>query len=294
VTSSATARWLLLAALWSLQYIFMRVAVPVFGTPLVAECRALFAAMFLVPWLYFVLRDKVRLGANWRDHLAVCLVNNVVPFICFGYAAGVLPASYLAVMNGMVPLWAAVTSTLFLKEPFGARRIAGFVLGIAGVALIVNLGPIPLDAGTLLATLVAMVGAFFWGWGGVVIRQRTGRVPPLSLAAGSVIFCAVLLSPAWATVPPPSTWTPTALAGLVAVGVLVSGVAYLPFFTLVRDIGPTRTLTVGLAVPLLGIGWGWLLLGEAITAAMLVGAALVIGALVLVMSPASALRKRFM
>src|SRR4051812_24164872 len=272
----------------------MRVAVPVFGTPLVAECRALFAAMFLVPWLYFVLHDRVRLGANWRDHLAVCLVNNVVPFICFGYAAGVLPASYLAVMNGMVPLWAAVTSTLFLKEPFGARRIAGFVLGIAGVALIVNLGPIPLDAGTLLATLVAMVGAFFWGWGGVVIRQRTGRVPPLSLAAGSVIFCAVLLSPAWATVPPPSTWTPTALAGLVAVGVLVSGVAYLPFFTLVRDIGPTRTLTVGLAVPLLGIVWGWLLLGEAITVAMLVGAALVIGALVLVMSPASALRKRFM
>ena len=64
---------------------------------------------------------------------------------------------------------------------------------------------------------------------------------------------------------------------------LVSGVAYLPFFTLVRDIGPTRTLTVGLAVPVLGIFWGWLLLGEIVTLSMLAGAALVLVALALVM-----------
>ena len=287
MTQSAAARWLLLAALWSLQYIFMRLAVPVFGAPLVAECRSLFSMLFLVPWLFFVLHDTVRLTSHWRDHLAVSLVNNVLPFICLAYAATVLPASYLAVMNGMVPLWAAVTSTLFLGEPFGLRRLAGFVLGIAGVALIVNLGPIPLDGRTLFGALAAMLGTFFWGWAGVVIRQKSGRVPPMSLATGSVIFCALILSPTWVTVPPPSTWTPAAVGGLVALGVLVSGVAYLPFFTLVRDIGPTRTLTVGLAVPVLGLFWGWLLLGEAITVAMLIGAALVVAALVLVMSPAS-------
>ena len=41
MTSSAAGRWLLLATLWSLQYIFMRIAVPVFGTGIVAESRAL-------------------------------------------------------------------------------------------------------------------------------------------------------------------------------------------------------------------------------------------------------------
>jgi drug/metabolite transporter (DMT)-like permease len=276
-------RWLLLATLWSLQYIFMRMSVPTFGSALVAEGRAIFSALFLVPWMLFVLRQDIGLRPHWRDYLWVALVNNVFPFLCFAYAASGIPASYLAVVNGMVPLWSAVIAAPVLKEPLGARRIAGFMLGVAGVALIVNLGPIELDAHVISAALAAMAGAFFWGWAGVVIRQRTGRVPAMGLATGSIILCALILSPAWAQLPPPLTWTPTAVGGLIAVGLLCSGLAYLPFFTLVRDIGPTRTLTVGLAVPVLGIFWGWLLLGETVTLPMLLGAGLVLLALGLVM-----------
>jgi len=276
-------RWLLLATLWSLQYIFMRLSVPVFGTGIVADARALAAAAFLVPWVVFVSHHPLGLRAHWKDQLAVGLVNNVLPFVCFAFAATALPASYLAVVNGMVPLWSAVIAAPVLKEPLGARRVAGFVLGVAGVALIVRLGPIELDPHTLLAALSAMLGAALWGWAGVVIRQRTGRVPPISLATGSILFAALLLAPAWAQTPPVATWSAPSLFGLVALGLLCSGVAYLPFFTLVRDIGPTRTLTVGLAVPVLGIAWGWLLLGETITLSMLAGAALVLAALVLVM-----------
>src|SRR4051812_46947853 len=261
----------------------MRLAVPVFGTGIVAEGRAVFAALFLVPWVAFVMKDTIGLRVHWKDHLAVSLVNNVLPFVCFAFAATALPASYLAVVNGMVPLWSAVIAAPVLKEPLGARRVAGFALGVAGVALIVRLGPVALDLRTMLAAVSAMVGAALWGWAGVVIRQRTGRVPPISLATGSVLFCAVLLSPAWVGTPAVATWTAPSLVGLVALGVLVSGVAYLPFFTLVRDIGPTRTLTVGLAVPVLGILWGWLLLDETVTLGMLAGAALVLAALVLVM-----------
>jgi drug/metabolite transporter (DMT)-like permease len=277
------ARWLLLATLWSLQYIFMRMAVPVFGTGIVADGRAVFSALFLVPWTILVAREAIGLRLHWRDYLVVALVNNVLPFLCFAYAATGIPASYLAVVNGMVPLWSAVIAAPILKERLNAHRIIGFVLGIAGVALIVNLGPVALTAHTISAALAAMAGAALWGWAGVVIRQRTGRVPALSLATGSIIFCAVILAPALAQMPPPAAWTPTAIGGLIAVGLLCSGLAYLPFFTLVRDIGPTRTLTVGLAVPVLGIFWGWLLLGETITAPMLAGAALVLAALGLVM-----------
>ena len=283
MTSSATARWLLLATLWSLQHLFMRVAVPVFGTALVAEARAFFAGCFLVTWLVLVMRESLRLSTNWRDHLAVSVTNNVLPFICFAYAATVLPASYLAVMNGMVPLWSAITAAPVLGERLHARLVIGFILGLAGVALIVNLGPVPIDTSMIMATLAGLLGAALWGWAGVIIRQRSGRLPAMSLAAGSILFSAVLLSPGWATLPDPATWTPQATVALVCLGLFCTGLAYLPFFTLVRDIGPTKTLTVGLAVPVLGMLWGWLFLGEAITLGMIGGAALVLIALALVM-----------
>lgn len=283
MTARDAGRWLLLAILWSVQYILMRLSVPTFGTALVAESRTLFSALFLVPWTVWVAREAIGLRAHWREHLAVGLVNNVLPFLCFAWAAGVLPASYLAVMNGMVPLWSGLIAAPVLKEPLGARRVAGFLLGMAGVALIVNLGPIDVSPRTVLAALAGLAGAFFWGWAGVVIRQRSGRVAPMPLAAGSIVFATAVLSPAWTTVPDIARPAPQAVVALVALGVLCSGVAYVPFFTLVRDIGPTRTLTVGLAVPALGILWGWLFLGETVTLGMLGGTALVLIALGLVM-----------
>ena len=269
--------------MWSLQYIFMRVAVPVLGMGAVAEGRALFAALFLLPWVTWAARQRIGLREHWRDHLTIALVNNVLPFVCFAWAATQLPAGYLAIINGMVPLWTALIAVPVLKEPLGARRIAGFALGVAGVALIVNLGPVEVGWKTVLAAVVGIAGAAFWGWAGVLIKQRSGRVPPMGLAAGSIVFAAVLMMPLWTQAPPPPAWTTHATLSLIALGVICSGIAYLPFFTLIRDIGPSRTLTVGLAVPVLGVLWGWLLLDEAVTLSVLAGMALVLGALALVL-----------
>jgi drug/metabolite transporter (DMT)-like permease len=276
-------RWLLLATLWSLQFIFLRMAVPVFGAAPVAEGRALLGALFLVPWVVYFARQPIAPLEHWKDYLALSLVNNVLPFVCFAWAASALPAGYLAIINGLVPLWAAVIGAPLLGEPLGWRRITGFVLGIAGVALIVNLGPLELNAGTLAATAAAIAGATLWGWAGVMIKQRTGRLPAMGVAAGTIGFAAVLMAPLWALTPPPGLWTLEAAVAMIALGVFCSGLAYLPFFTLIRDIGPSRTLTVGLAVPALGVLWGWLFLGEAVTAPMLLGAALVLVALALVL-----------
>lgn len=276
-------RWLLLATLWSLQFIFLRLAVPVIGSAPVAEARALLGALFLIPWVVYVARQRIGPLEHWKDYLALSLVNNVLPFVCYAWAATALPAGYLAIINGLVPLSAAVIGALVLGERLSGARIAGFALGIGGVALIVNLGPVELSARTLGGTAAAVAGAMLWGWAGVMIKQRTGRLPAMGAAAGTIGFAAVLMAPLWALAPAPAAWTAEATAALLALGLLCSGLAYLPFFSLVRDIGPARTLTVGLAVPVLGILWGWLILGEAVTLSMLGGAALVLLALVLVL-----------
>lgn len=276
------ARFLGLATIWSFQYIFLRVAVPEFGVGAVADSRAIFGAMVLIP-AAFAMGQRIGPLEHWKDHLGVSLVNNVLPFACFAYAASALPASYLSILNALVPLWTAVFAAWVLHEPLGPHRSAGFVLGIVGVALIVQLGPIALDARTMLATFVAVLGTATWGYAGVMIKQRTGKLPPIGLAAGSMAFSALIMSPLLATAPPAPVWTVETTGSLIGLGALCSGVSYLAFFTLVRDIGPSRTLAVGFLVPVLGILWGWLILDEAVTLPMLFGAALVLFAMALVL-----------
>lgn len=275
------ARLLALATMWSLQHLFNRVAVPELGAGLVAELRVLSAALFLVPVTY-MLGQKVELLAHPRAFIRVCFTNNVFPFVCFAFAAASLPAGYLAIFNGTVPMWTALFAAWILKEPLGARRLFAFALGIAGVTMIVNLGPVELSARVLIAAVIALAGAASWGWGGVIVKQHTGEMPAIALAAGSMVYAAFLLSPGWAQAPT-ATWTLVGTGSAIVLGLVCSGIAYLAFFTLVRDIGPSRTLAVTFLIPVLGVLWGWVFLDEKITASMIVGGVMVLAALRLVL-----------
>jgi drug/metabolite transporter (DMT)-like permease len=122
-----------------------------------------------------------------------------------------------------------------------------------------------------------------WGWGGIVVQRRSGVLPPLGLAAGSSLVGSIIMLPLWASATPPSTWTLEAALIVAALGLLASGVTYLAFITLVRDIGPSRSLTTGFIIPVRGVLWGWLVLDERVTTGMLAGCALVLSALALVL-----------
>jgi drug/metabolite transporter (DMT)-like permease len=72
------------------------------------------------------------------------------------------------------------------------------------------------------------------------------------------------------------------MLGVVALGVLCTAVAYILFFRLIDDIGPTSALTVTFLIPLFGIVWGNLILDEQIGPNTLVGALCVIAGTMLV------------
>ena len=271
-----------LATIWSLQFLFLRVAVPVFGSAATADARAFLGAAVLIP-AALIAGQRFAPGRDWRAYLLVSVFNNVLPFALYAFAATALPAGYLSIINGTVPLWTALFAAWLLGERFGPGRIAGFVLGFAGVAMLVRLGPIALDTSTLLATLAGLGATACWAWAGVLIKQRTGRIEAIALAGATTLLSALILSPGWAGAPSPSTWTAQGITALLLLGAGCSGFAYLALFTLLRDIGPSRTLSVGFLTPPLGVLWGWLLLDEPLTLSMVGGGALVIAAMALVL-----------
>jgi len=96
------------------------------------------------------------------------------------------------------------------------------------------------------------------------------------MAAGNQLAAAVLLVPLLPLAPPLAAPSPLVIANILALALLASGVAFVLYFRLIADVGATRALTVTYLIPVFGVLWSVLFLGETISPGMMAGAALII------------------
>ena len=273
-----------LAAIWSLSFVFMRIVAPALGPVWTAALRVLIPRGVLIAWLACT-RHDAKLRQHWRAYLAIGAANSAVPFALFAYAALTLPASYLAILNATVPLYAVVLAAIWLDEPLTFAKLAGIASGIAGVGIVTGVGGVEMDANAWLAAGAVLVATFCYALVGVGIKLHGQGLPPYGIAAWSQLFAGLVLIPPGAIVQPPGPITFVVIANLAGLAILCSGVAYLLYYRLIRDIGPTRTATLTFLLPAFGIVWGWLLLGESVTLTMLAGTALIVGGTAAVLRP---------
>ena len=145
-----------------------------------------------------------------------------------------------------------------------------------------RLGPIELDTKVLLAALACTAAAASYGIGAILMKRATLAHGPLPASAGVHVAAAlVLLLPSAATAPA-MQFTPGAVASVAVLGMVTSGFMYWLSMRLMREIPASAATTPAFLIPLFGVTWGGLFLGEPVTAGMLPGCVLVLGAMALV------------
>lgn len=281
-----------LAAIWGGSFVFMRVAAPALGPFTTAGARVLLAGLLLLAY-FRLARFDAQWRRNWRHYALVGVVNSAVPFSLYSYAALHIPASYSVILNATAPLFGAVFAAVWLQERLTARKLAGLALGTAGVALVARGkggAGAEVDASFALAVAACLGAALCYALSGVYLKRRAAGVPPMAMAGASQLMAGLALLPL-ALARPPAGWpSPAVIGSVVALAVLCSAVAYLLYFRLMADVGPARALTVTFLMPVFGMAWGALFLGEAITPGMLAGCALVVGGTFLVLRAPAALK----
>jgi len=274
VTTGDLVRFVVLAALFGASFLFMRIAAPYFGPWWTAELRVGIAALVLTGATLLTGRSLM-LTHEWRRFLVAGAFNSALPFALFSYAAIHIPAGYSAILNAIMPIWAAVFSALLLGERLTWRVFAGVASAMAGISLLVRLGPVALSRETVLAGLACVVATIFYGFAGSYTKKYLTGLPAHAGAANTMIGAAVvLLVPALLTVPPamPPVKAWLAVAGLACFS---SALAFFIYYQLILRIGATQIGAVTFVLPAFGIFWGWLFLGEPVTTGMLGGFALV-------------------
>jgi drug/metabolite transporter (DMT)-like permease len=271
----ALALLVTLAALWGGSFVFMRIAVPAMGPVPLTFVRVTLAALVLLS-VAAARRNVPDLRSRWRGFAVVGIANSALPFVLICFAEQTITASTAGILNATSPFFGAIAAAIWLGEPLTARTIGGMTLGLAGVALLVGLQPEPLTLVTGLAIAACLAAALCYGLAGVYARKRMQGVPSFAIACGSQLSAALVLAPVLPFVSIPGPVTPWIASSVVALAVASTAIAYLIYFRLIADIGPSRALTVTFLIPLFGVLWGYMFLGEAITANMLAGGALIV------------------
>jgi drug/metabolite transporter (DMT)-like permease len=281
VRGADVARLIALAAIWGASFIFLRVIAPVLGPVLTAALRVLIAGIALVAWARAT-RFDAELARHWRAYVVIGVVNSSLPFVLYAFAALYLPASYSVILNSVAPLFGALLAWPYLGDPLTLRKLGGLAGGAIGVVLVSGAGPIEVQAQTAAAIAACLAAAFCYAVGGVYIKRCAATAPPMGIAAWSQVFAALALVPLLPFAPPRGTIDAVIVVNMLALSLLCSALAYLLYFRLIADVGPTRALTVTFLMPAFGMLWGTLFLDESITVSMAAGCLLIVGGVALV------------
>lgn len=263
----------LLAAIWGGSFLFLRIAAPVFGVAPLVDARLALGALVLAPFLW---RARTRFPlSRWPQLAAIGLVNTLIPFLLFAWSAERAPAGVSAIVNSMSVPFAALAAFALFGERIGGRKLAGLLAGLVGVAVLAG-GDL---AGTGLGPAVAAgaLAALFYGVSANLVKRYVADLPATAVVAATLACGAVLLAPfaihAWPARPVPHVawWC------LAALGVVCTGFAYAVYFRLIQRVGATRATAVTYLVPIFGVLWAWLALGESLTLSMAAGGALILG-----------------
>jgi drug/metabolite transporter (DMT)-like permease len=268
-------RLLLLAAIWGGSFLFMRVLAPAIGPLWTASSRVLIAGLVLLAWFRWS-GFVVPWRGNLRHYAIIGGVGSALPFSLFAFAALHLPAGLSAILNASAPLFGAVLGALFLGESLTPTKLTGLALGVLGVGLVSGVGGATLDAATTASILACLGAARCYSLAGVYLKKFAGHLAPRAIAAASQLCAGLMILPLTPLGPAPGALTPVVIGAALGLSLLCSALAYLLYYRLIADLGPTRALTVTFLIPAFGMLWGALLLGEAITATMLLGTASII------------------
>lgn len=269
-----------LSVLWGATFLFTRIATPVLGPSLTAAGRiGLGAATLSLIMLFTRTRWP---WEHWRALAVLAAISIAGPHFLYAWSSLHLPAGYSAVLSVTSVMFGTFASAWLREDTLTRYKLLGCVAGFAGVALVVQLGPVRPTPELVGAALIAIMGSALSGSSAPLLKRATTRMEPLAITAVLHIFGLVLLLPGALYTLPRAEFTPGAIAAVAVMGICTSGLAYWQYMRIVQKVSPIAALSSTFMATISGIVWGHLILREAFSGATYAGGLLVLLATVLV------------
>lgn len=271
--------FLIAGTAWGMPYLFIRIAVEDFSTWTIVFSRVVIGAAVLIP--IAMKRDVLKPALKaWPYVLAYAVIEMIFPWFLITEAERVINSGLAGLLVATVPFFGLLIGIFYqkdksLKHP---KTLAGLAIGFTGVVLLVGIDALSghISLPHVLMIILAAVG---YSIAPVIVATKIPHVSGvavngLAMAIVAVVYAipaALALPKEVAANPPVESWL-----SILGLGVICSAVAFVAFFQLIKEIGSTRSTLVTYMNMAVAVVLGILLLGEPITAGILVGFPLVL------------------
>lgn len=285
----------LVATLWAGSYIWVKIGLQSIPPLTLMAGRIVIAAVALSLVLRWRGLDIPIGRGTWRRYSVQGFLATVLPFSLVAWGQQWVDAGPTAILNSLAPVFVFLITWLVTRhEPATPLKLAGVVLGIVGVTVVIGVDALRGLGGHLLPQLAIVLSSLCYAFG-TVNSRHFARDDPMVSAAGALIGASAIIVPAALVIEQP-LWSRPSLEGVMAMvmlGLVSTGIGYILYFRLARTLGTIGMTSQSYLRAPIGVLLAALLLGEAVTASMLLGMALVIAgvAAMTLQRPGAAVRK---
>jgi drug/metabolite transporter (DMT)-like permease len=276
------AMLLALTAMWGSAFALTKVAVVSLPPELVVLGRLAVAALLLCGLWLLLGRPAPRDRRVWLLFAAIALFGNVLPFTLIAWGQQTIDSGIAGILMAVMPLFTLVFAHLFVPgERINRFRVAGFLLGFTGVAVLMSPqvnADIGWADGELLAMLAVLAGALCYAVSAILSRLQP-ETDTLVVATATILLAALFMGlwtlPGAALPPVEKVPVPAALA-VAGLGVFATAVAATVYFALVKQAGPTFVSQLNYLIPVWAVLLGTTLMDERLVTTDLVAMALIL------------------
>lgn len=268
--------WFLLVSLgiiWGIPYLFIKIAVETFSPGALVFLRVALAAIILLPIV--LARGQWRsLRGHWRWVIAFALVEMAFTWTALNWAEERITSSLAALLIALVPLVTALLARFVgLDDRLTGSRVVGLVIGFVGVGILVGFDLTGGDLPVLAAMAIVVLG---YALGPILVDRKLGELPSLAVIAAAMLVNTIIFAPIAALTWPSEPIPPRAWISVLILGAICSALAFIVFFRLIAEVGPSRTTLITYINPVVAVILGIVVLSEPLTLGMVAALPLIL------------------
>ena len=257
---------IVLAAIWGSAFFNIKIASDTYTPMAIAFGRIFFAALVMVLYCWMKGIKIDAFGEHWKMYASIGLVNLILPFFFISFGIVKVQSNMAAILMSTAPIFATILGQLFIQdEKINFLKLLGIIIGFLGIVFLFS-DDLLINQSNFLYALIIILGPFCYTLGGL-LSLKLKHIKNETLTSSILVWAVIMLLPVLFIVENPTELRPSwsSTISLFYLGVVATAIAWLMRFYILKSNGLVFQSQVAYIIPIFGLIFGYLFLGEKIT-----------------------------